>query len=63
MSVSVFLSHTEVDKDFVRKLTLLEAEGNFVSYVHVELKNTAPWYQNREFDSEPILGAFSIQQS
>lgn len=39
---------------------LLESEGNFVTYVDVELKRTAPWYQNREFDSEPILGAFSI---
>jgi hypothetical protein len=39
---------------------LLEAEGNFVSYVDAELKITAPHYQNQEFDSEPILGAFSI---
>jgi hypothetical protein len=39
---------------------LLEAEGNFISYVDVELKKTAPHYQNQEFDSEPILGALSI---
>jgi hypothetical protein len=39
---------------------LLEAEGNFISYVEVELKKTAPHYQNQEFDAEPILGALSI---
>jgi hypothetical protein len=39
---------------------LLEAEGSFISYVEVELKKTAPHYQNQEFDSEPILGALSI---
>jgi hypothetical protein len=38
----------------------LEAEGNFVNYVDVELKRTAPHYQNQDFDSEPILGALSI---
>ena len=31
---------------------LLEAEGNFISYVEVELKKTAPCYCNQEFDSE-----------
>jgi len=39
---------------------LLEAEGNFISYVDVELKRTAPHNQNQEFDSESILGALSI---
>lgn len=39
---------------------LLEAEGNFITYVEVELKGTAPCSQNREFDSEAILGALSI---
>ena len=39
---------------------LLEAEGNFISYVDVELKKTAPCYWNQEFDSEPILGALGI---
>lgn len=39
---------------------LLEAEGNFISYVEVELKRTAPHYQNQEFDSEVALGALSI---
>lgn len=39
---------------------LLEAEGNFINYVDVELKRTAPHYQHQEFDSEPLLGAFSI---
>jgi hypothetical protein len=38
----------------------LEAEGNFISYVELDLKNTAPHFQNQEFDSEPILGALSI---
>ncbi|MFE8152983.1 toll/interleukin-1 receptor domain-containing protein [Brenneria goodwinii] len=39
---------------------LLEAEGNFISYVEVDLKKTAPHYQNQEFDSEIPLGALSI---
>lgn len=39
---------------------LLEAEGNFISYVEMELKKTAPYYQNQEFDSEVILGALSL---
>lgn len=38
----------------------LQAEGNFISYVDVDLKATAPHYQNQEFDSEPVLGALSI---
>ncbi|MGG6297016.1 DUF4365 domain-containing protein [Leptolyngbya sp. AN02str] len=42
---------------------LLEAEGNFISYVDVELKKTAPWSQSRPFDSVAILGAFSINPS
>lgn len=42
---------------------LLEAEGNFISYVDVELKKTAPWSQNRPFDSVAILGVFSINPS
>ncbi|MDP5337036.1 MAG: DUF4365 domain-containing protein [Nodularia sp. (in: cyanobacteria)] len=42
---------------------LLEAEGNFINYVDVELKNTTPWSQSRPFDSEAILGVFSINPS
>ncbi|WP_085314302.1 toll/interleukin-1 receptor domain-containing protein [Derxia lacustris] len=38
----------------------LEAEGNFISYAYIEIKCTAPRYQNTEFDSEPILEALSI---
>lgn len=38
----------------------LEAEGNFISYVEVDLKRTAPHYLNQEFDSEVALGALSI---
>ncbi|KKD35208.1 MAG: DUF4365 domain-containing protein [Limnoraphis robusta] len=42
---------------------LLEAEGNFINYVDVELKKTAPWSQSRPFDSEAILGVLSINPS
>lgn len=42
---------------------LLESEGNFISYVDIELLNTAPWSISKEFDSESILGAFSINPS
>lgn len=41
----------------------LEAEGNFISYIDVELKRTAPHQQNQGFDSEAILGALSISPS
>ena len=39
---------------------LLEAEGNFVNYVEVAIKRTAPHNQTQEFDSEPVLGALSV---
>lgn len=39
---------------------VLEAEGNFIQYVDIEIKKTAPQYQNREFDSEPVLASLSI---
>ena len=42
---------------------LLEAEGNFISYVEIDLKGTAPHYQNEDFDSEIPLGALSISLS
>ncbi len=42
---------------------LLEAEGNFISYVDIELKKTAPWSQSLPFDSEAILGVLSINPS
>ncbi len=41
----------------------LEAEGNFVAFITVDIKRTAPHFQNIEFDSEPILGAFSMSIS
>lgn len=41
----------------------LEREGNFVSFIEVDLKRTAPFNQNQEFDPEPILGALSINPS
>lgn len=39
---------------------LLEAEGNFINYVNIKLKKTAPWSQHRPFNSEAILGVLSI---
>ncbi|WP_292783499.1 hypothetical protein [Nostoc sp. NMS9] len=42
---------------------VLEAEGNFISYVDVEIKKTAPWSQSCPFDSEQILGVLSINPS
>jgi hypothetical protein len=41
----------------------LEAEGNFINYVHLELKKTTPWSQSRPFDSGAILGVLSINPS
>lgn len=38
----------------------LETEGNFINYIEIDFKKTAPHYQNQEFDSEPLLGALSI---
>lgn len=38
----------------------LEAEGNYISYIDIELKRTAPHLQNQDFDSEVVLGALSI---
>lgn len=39
---------------------LLEVEGNFVHFVKVDLKQTAPHDPKKGFDSEAILGALSI---
>ncbi len=39
---------------------LLEAEGNFVNYVEVDILRTTPCSQKQPFDSEPILGCLSI---
>lgn len=50
-----------VENDMCRMY--LEVEGNYVSYIEVELKQTAPHFQNIEFDSEPLLGALSISLS
>lgn len=41
----------------------LQAEGNFICYVEVDIKATAPHYQNNPFDPEPILGCLSINVS
>jgi hypothetical protein len=42
---------------------LLDATGEGISYVDVELKQTAPCSQTTAFDSEPVLGALSINPS
>ncbi|WP_018230330.1 toll/interleukin-1 receptor domain-containing protein [Methyloversatilis universalis] len=39
---------------------LLEAEGNFINYVSVDLKRSAPQYRDRPFDPVPALGALSV---
>ncbi len=39
---------------------VLWGEGNFISFIDVDLLNTGPHSQNAEFDSEPLLGALSI---
>ncbi len=39
---------------------LLEAEGNFINYVSVDLKRSAPHYRSHPFDPLPALGALSI---
>ncbi len=41
----------------------MEREGNFISYIDIDLKKTAPFNQNQEFDPEPMLGALSINPS
>lgn len=41
----------------------LEAEGNFISFVEVDLKQTMPFNQNQEFDPDLMLGALSINPS
>ena len=38
----------------------LEVEGNYINFVEADLKSTAPFFQNTEFDPEPMLGALSI---
>lgn len=52
------VGHIILDSDECHML--LEAEGNFINYVDVELRRTAPHYLRQEFDSEPVLGALSI---
>uniref|UniRef100_B8HQB9 DUF4365 domain-containing protein n=1 Tax=Cyanothece sp. (strain PCC 7425 / ATCC 29141) TaxID=395961 RepID=B8HQB9_CYAP4 len=42
---------------------VLEAEGNFVNFVNINLKKTAPCSLSCSFDSKPILGALSINPS
>jgi hypothetical protein len=38
----------------------LEAEGNFISYAEIDIKATAPFFQSKPFDPEPMLGSLSI---
>lgn len=47
-----------IDTDEVHML--LECEGNYISFVSIDLKRTAPQYQNKSFDPVPALGALSI---
>lgn len=42
---------------------ILWTEGNFITFVDVDLKKTAPQYQHKEFDSLPALGCLSINPS
>lgn len=42
---------------------ILWAEGNFVSFVDVDLKKTAPQYMHNEFDPLTALGCLSINPS
>lgn len=39
---------------------VLWSEGNFISFIDVDLLKTAPHSQNEGFDSEPLLGTLSI---
>jgi TIR domain len=41
----------------------LEAEGNFINFLEIDIKRTKPHFQNLVFDSEPILGCLSISVS
>lgn len=41
----------------------LEREGNFVSFIEIDIKQTAPFNQDQAFDPEPMLGALSINPS
>jgi hypothetical protein len=50
-----------VETDDVRML--LEAEGNYISFVDVDLKKSAPQSMTRGFDPEVALGALSINPS
>jgi hypothetical protein len=47
-----------IDTDEVHML--LECERNYISFVSIDLKRTAPQYQNKSFDPVPALGALSI---
>ena len=49
-----------VDREKYRMF--LEAEGNFISFVQIEFKQTKH-FQNKEFDSEVLLGALSVSPS
>lgn len=71
MSVASASKSTGIKPNKVNNITVdskdanlyLEAEGNFISFVEIELKKTSPCSQSVEFDPEPILGALSINPS
>lgn len=50
-----------IDTEEIRMV--LEAEGSFINYIDVDIKKASPCMQNKEFDSEPILGCLSINPS
>lgn len=47
-----------VENEYFRML--LWSEGNFISFIDVDLLKTEPHYQNIGFDSEALLGSLSI---
>lgn len=71
MSVSEAAKEVDITPNEVRNIIidaedyhmLLEAEGNYISYVQLDFNKTAPHSWNQEFDSEPLLGALSINPS
>lgn len=55
------LGNIIIETDEVRML--FEAEGNYVSFIDVDLKKSAPQSMTRGFDAEVALGALSINPS
>ena len=47
-----------VENEYCRMF--LEAEGSFISFVEIDMKQAGVFNQSSEFESEPLLGALSI---